>query len=413
MRSRGIRWLNGLASVCRIAFTLMASMAWGAPSVLLENRTADCPILFGDDLALPGECFAVIDWRWAGSQWGSVVVATNGSRVIPLNQPGFFDAGVGLLTPAPDFVEGETYLCFFEMRVWCGNPNYEYSGWGEGPIAWMQPITYSTNGVLSPLRIDRFYIWINPCVDCQYGQYIYSEVLGKGKIVIYPEGTASYQHPWPPWGPVSLHAVPESGYRFANWRGRYCDPNYFSAIGALSHIEVFSTNEWFDFPFGQGTAVFVAKFVPGWHLETAVPYGGSIAQTPEGTDFDPGTEVTLTARPRPNFAFSHWSGDAQGTNPTVTLKLDTNRTAVAHFTPTAAPQLIVQSRDAGDGVSTNGFRLTLLGIPGQTYRVDYSPNLSQWFTSTQLTATNSVNPILDTAPLSEPRRFYRARLVTP
>jgi len=106
MRVWGIHYINGLAGAFFAVFMVIADAAWGAPSVLLQNRTADCPILFGDELAPPGECFAKIYWSYGDMKMGSVVVASNGSTVIPLSQPGFLDAGVGLLTPAPDFIEG-------------------------------------------------------------------------------------------------------------------------------------------------------------------------------------------------------------------------------------------------------------------------------------------------------------------
>ncbi|MBI5646340.1 MAG: choice-of-anchor D domain-containing protein [Ignavibacteriae bacterium] len=62
---------------------------------------------------------------------------------------------------------------------------------------------------------------------------------------------------------------------------------------------------------------------------------GNITISPNQVDYAAGTTVTLTAQnlPAPDtcFVFSHWTGDAIGTNPTVLIVMDTAKHVVANY----------------------------------------------------------------------------------
>ena len=74
-----------------------------------------------------------------------------------------------------------------------------------------------------------------------------------------------------------------------------------------------------------------------------VRYTLSIAVEPEGAGkvvlspeqpaegYEAGTRVTLTAQANPGYRFERWSGDVSGTQPSVTLTMDSAKRVVAHF----------------------------------------------------------------------------------
>lgn len=49
------------------------------------------------------------------------------------------------------------------------------------------------------------------------------------------------------------------------------------------------------------------------------------------SSYESGTEVTLTAIPAPGYVFNHWSMDATGKSPSVTVRMTGNRHINAHF----------------------------------------------------------------------------------
>ncbi len=74
---------------------------------------------------------------------------------------------------------------------------------------------------------------------------------------------------------------------------------------------------------------------PVWYtLTTAVhpPNSGSV--NPASGTFLAGSQIQVTATPNAGYTFATWSGDITGTNPTVTLTMDGNKTLTANFTYT-------------------------------------------------------------------------------
>lgn len=63
-------------------------------------------------------------------------------------------------------------------------------------------------------------------------------------------------------------------------------------------------------------------------VHIAPPGGGSVSP---GSGTYKGGEITLTATPHANYTFDHWSGDAKGSSPSVSITMNGNKTVVAHF----------------------------------------------------------------------------------
>lgn len=209
---------------------------------------------------------------------------------------------------------------------------------------------------------------------------------------------------------MSLHAIPDSGYRFVNWNATICDPDISPGIAHFNYLYLYSTNEWLDFEFKWGASEILATFEPGWRLQVNVPFGGWVTNNPPGLDYASDAHVTLTAAAKPNFVFSGWTGDFTGTNPVATVKMTTNLTITANFQPTSTPQLVLQPSDAGNAASSNRFGFALLGTPGGSYSIESSPDLTHWSVFAHLTATNAIIPFTDALSKNGGAKYYRAHL---
>ncbi|MCL0037059.1 cohesin domain-containing protein [Dehalococcoidia bacterium] len=64
------------------------------------------------------------------------------------------------------------------------------------------------------------------------------------------------------------------------------------------------------------------------------PASGNVTLAPEQLPdgYEAGTPVTLTAEPAPGWEFERWSGDVTGTESTITLTMDADKSVTAHFT---------------------------------------------------------------------------------
>ena len=91
----------------------------------------------------------------------------------------------------------------------------------------------------------------------------------------------------------------------------------------------------------------VAPAEQGFELELIIdpPGSGFVAAIPPFSPYAPGTSVTLAVIPPrvPPYVFSHWTGDASGTERGVQVVMDGPKRVVARFfnpyiTPTPSPE---------------------------------------------------------------------------
>jgi YD repeat-containing protein len=114
---------------------------------------------------------------------------------------------------------------------------------------------------------------------------------------------------------VNVTATANTGWSFSHWTGD------LSGSDPTQSIAMNNANK-------TVTGVFTASqhtFTPG------SASNGSFTWSPTGTTFDYGTVLTLTATPNANYDFSHWTGNASGTNPVTTVTMTANRTATPVF----------------------------------------------------------------------------------
>jgi len=128
-----------------------------------------------------------------------------------------------------------------------------------------------------------------------------------------------------------------------------------------------------------------------------------------GGSYAPNAVATAVATPAPGYAFTGWSGDAAGTQPTVSLTMNGNKALVAHFTPLLAQTIIytppgplsVHSPAFALGVSaTSGLPVTLVLNSGPAAVTGTTLSPTGTAGEVTLTATQPGNAVyLPAAPL--------------
>ena len=110
---------------------------------------------------------------------------------------------------------------------------------------------------------------------------------------------------------VTLTAEPNEGVRFMRWGG--------DAVGTSLSIQITM----------DGDKTVSAIF--GYELTIIPSECGVIEGATSGEVFEIGESVNLTAIPNEGCEFIAWGGDASGSTPTTTVKMDGTRTAMAYF----------------------------------------------------------------------------------
>ncbi len=97
----------------------------------------------------------------------------------------------------------------------------------------------------------------------------------------------------------------------------------------------------------------------GFSLSTSTSHAGaatfdvSPAPTLPGDRYEEGTVVSVTVVPNDGWAFTGWSGDASGTQKTITLTMDDNKAIVANFLPTKDSDNLIKN---GNFASTTNWQ---------------------------------------------------------
>jgi len=113
---------------------------------------------------------------------------------------------------------------------------------------------------------------------------------------------------------VTLTATPATGHGFSGWGG--------DAAGSENPLTITMT----------GPRNVVARFT-GYPvaMQAAPAAGGSVTRDPDQPTYAPGSTVTITAMPAVGYAFSGWSGDAQGLANPLVLTVDGPKAITANF----------------------------------------------------------------------------------
>lgn len=122
--------------------------------------------------------------------------------------------------------------------------------------------------------------------------------------------------------PVTLTAVPDNGWQFAQWQD--------GPLDGTTAASVTTSFDWGD----SVTAVFeeIQYTLDVEIVNDGQGEGGYVTVDPSQATYTLGETVTLTANPNPGWVFSGWGGDASGSDLTTELTIDADTTIVALFT---------------------------------------------------------------------------------
>ncbi len=236
------------------------------------------------------------------------------------------------------------------LRV-MGHNNFTsiYFTGNEGPVAWFSVQASNTPGVY-PLMLKSSSIIGPPgtgniltgTVDGEVAitgeelqEYTLTiNVAGNGNVTvngnIYTEPVTVNESTT-----LSLNALPGAGWVFEGWSGDITGTNLSTEIGMNTDKQV--------------TATFVESDIPQATLTLTTEGNGSV-QVDGATYIMPlvveqGTVLDLQAIADPGWAFDAWSGDVEGTNPSLVVTMDQDKDVVASFIPTATGDNIMRIND--------------------------------------------------------------------
>lgn len=153
---------------------------------------------------------------------------------------------------------------------------------------------------------------------------------------------------------VTVTATPAAGFSFSGWTG--------AATGNQNPLPlVMNANK-----------SVTANFARFSLLNLSSTAGGSVSSSPGGTNFVPGTVITLTAKTNAGYVFAGWTGDLVGLQNPIALAMNSGKTIAANFVRTYQLSVGAQSGGivASSPAGTNfvaGSTVTLTAKPSAGY----------------------------------------------
>lgn len=123
---------------------------------------------------------------------------------------------------------------------------------------------------------------------------------------------------------VTLTATPAAGWIFDGWSG--------DASGTASSITLVMDSD------KTVQALFTEDDIPPVQYNLSVSVVGQGSVSPNGGTFEEGSTVILTASPASGWSLEGWSGDASGSNTTVSVTMDSDKAVTATFIQDTPPE---------------------------------------------------------------------------
>jgi hypothetical protein len=230
-------------------------------------------------------------------------------------------------------------------------------------------------------------------VETVFGTTLNTTVVGSGGIVTNPVS------PWYPYGTqLRLTGVATTGNYLDSWAnaaaGQTNNPLTFTVTKANPTV----------------TAVFASLGGTQTNALTVIPDGwGQVTVTPPGNRFPLNTNVVLQAMPEPGQEFLGWTGAASGSGNPLVVTMMSNMVITASFTKRPSLQVATPL----EGLSEDGFRLTLMGEFGVAYQILGSTDWSGWTLLGTVTNNWGTVQFTDGVATNLSQRFYRALQAAP
>jgi len=193
------------------------------------------------------------------------------------------------------------------------------------------------------------------------GEGAVSEEIAQQKSTDYEHGTV-----------VELTAEPAEGWQLVEWTG--------DVTGTDNPIQITVNDP------KEVTAIFEKKTLG---LTVNTTGNGSLTKTPEQSEYEYGTEVTLEATPDEGWKFKEWTGDIDSTDNPITITITNNTELTANFNKVNYELTATANPSEGGSVSPTSGTFEL----GTEVRVEATPNEGWAFTNWTGDIESSENPL--------------------
>src|SRR5690554_820140 len=151
---------------------------------------------------------------------------------------------------------------------------------------------------------------------------------------------------------VTLLAEPADGWKFSGWKGDLTGNDNPATVTMDADKSVTAVFEEIEPPL---------KYVLTINIEGEGDVTQEIVASADGTEYEAGTRVMLTAKPADGWAFFHWGGDLTGNDNPAAVTMDADKSVTAVFVEPTGPCTVTGRITLGRmGPAVTGATITVL-----------------------------------------------------
>ena len=187
---------------------------------------------------------------------------------------------------------------------------------GSGNITIRARMTNGTSDQFE-LRLDDQTVHTWTVTGSSYADYSHSGLTGSANVKIYfqDNGTDARLDYIEVNG--TLYQAEDQQVNTSAWNNTCGGDSFTDRLHCPGYIDFGTIN------FGSGTT-------PTYSL-TVNASNGSVSRSPDKAQYDDGEQVTLTANADSGYDFDNWSGDASGSNTSITVTMNSDKNITANF----------------------------------------------------------------------------------
>ena len=264
----------------------------------------------------------------ASAQIDSQTNTSNPSYVVDI-----FTVGDGAVTKQPDQATYQAGAVITLTAI--ADIGWKFNGWSGDINGSQSPaqLTVSSNHEITATFKQRCYTldlshsgdgddpvaMPTHSAPCPIGQYVYEEV-------------------------ISLNALPDSGWKVANWSGTNND----NSTSNSNSLTMPADNHAVSVAYTQICYPLVITVTPSGSGQV----GASPQENCNNDQYTAGTIVQLTASPNNGFVFQQWGGNLSGTTNPTTISINSSTAVTASFTPACYPLILTHTGQGSDPTAT-------------------------------------------------------------
>ena len=289
--------------------------------------------------AIPDSGYGFVNWSNGSTEQNITVTISENTTLTANFEIGSYtltvDSGAGGAVSS----SGGTYDDGAQVSITAtADSGYSFSSWSDGSTEQSRTITITQDTTLTANFSEN-----TSSSGGTTASYTLAVSSGAGGSVSSTGGT------YDDGAQVSITATADSGYSFSSWSDGSTEQSRTITITQDTTLTANFSENTSSSGGGSSGSTTTGTTTPSYTLSVTAESGGSVNTS--GGEYEQGASVTITATPNTGYTFTGWSGNATGSDTSLTITINGNTSVTANF---EVAYTLTVNAGTGGSVSSSG-----------------------------------------------------------